>query len=161
VSQDIDWVALGVEPRWLGMETSDCAAAIDPSIFASQGAAELKRFRAGVAQRAETAVILVTVGASDGPVRTSSLFGAGASVLLASDTMVSGRRLPSGSRPHLADNLELADRDLAMRLLSRSVSAPWWSVALSGVTSTPSFGESTTTEQLVASSRFFKRILVK
>src|SRR6266487_1293202 len=62
VEPGVQWQKHGVEPRWLGMETSDCAAALDPSIFHSHGADELKRFLAGAGSRDETALVIATVG---------------------------------------------------------------------------------------------------
>lgn len=39
----IDWQRHGLEPRWVGMESADCAAALQPSIFGSNGGPELDR----------------------------------------------------------------------------------------------------------------------
>jgi hypothetical protein len=47
----IDWQRHGVEPRWLGMETGDCAAAINPVIFQNRGGTELGRFLTGAKAR--------------------------------------------------------------------------------------------------------------
>jgi hypothetical protein len=52
--EQIDWETLGVEPRWLGQDTSECAAAFDPSTYHNQGADELHRFLAGAKVRSET-----------------------------------------------------------------------------------------------------------
>src|SRR6516162_1331259 len=41
----LDWSALGFEPRWVGFDTPDCVAALQPSIFAGHGAEEFDRFR--------------------------------------------------------------------------------------------------------------------
>lgn len=47
----IDWKDHGLQPRWLEMETSNCAAALDPSIFHDRGGTELDRFMAGARGR--------------------------------------------------------------------------------------------------------------
>ena len=58
----IDWTRHGLDPRWLGMETSDSAAALDPSIYAGHAAEELERFLAGARVRDETAIVVATMG---------------------------------------------------------------------------------------------------
>lgn len=37
-SAALDWGALGFEPRWVTFYSADCAAALQPSIFAGHGA---------------------------------------------------------------------------------------------------------------------------
>jgi hypothetical protein len=56
---DVDWEQHGLEPRWLGKETADCAAAFDPRTPSSD---ELSRFLAGAASRGETALVLTVLG---------------------------------------------------------------------------------------------------
>src|ERR1700733_11057067 len=56
------WGEHGLEPRWLRMESSDCAAALDPSIYPDHGADELKRFLAGARERDELALLITTMG---------------------------------------------------------------------------------------------------
>lgn len=58
----VDWPRHGLDPRWLGMETSDCAAALDPIIYAGHGAEELERFFSGAGVRGEMALIIATIG---------------------------------------------------------------------------------------------------
>jgi hypothetical protein len=67
--EKVSWEANGVEPRWLGQETSDCAAAFDPSVFHNHGVDELRRFLAGAHARRETALLIATIGdlADDSP----------------------------------------------------------------------------------------------
>ena len=48
------WAEHDLEPRWLGMESSDCAAALDPSIYHGRGIDELERFLAGGASPRRT-----------------------------------------------------------------------------------------------------------
>ena len=62
LERDFDWTGHGVTPRWIGMESSDCPAALEPGIYHQSGADELKRFLAGAASRGETAVLIATVG---------------------------------------------------------------------------------------------------
>jgi NAD-dependent dihydropyrimidine dehydrogenase PreA subunit len=44
-SPSLDWEALGFDPRWVGFDTADCAAALQPNIYAGHGASEFDRFR--------------------------------------------------------------------------------------------------------------------
>ena len=135
VDPGIEWQQHGVEPRWVGMETSDCAAALEPSIFHGHGATELQRFFAGAGARHETALIVATIGDVNDDSPRSPLATADASVSLPElRGTISGIRLPSGGRPSLAAELSPADRDLGLRLLNRPDDAPWWSLKLSGVT---------------------------
>jgi hypothetical protein len=61
----ISWSESGAEPRWLGMDTSTCAVAINPSHFHNRGADEFERFLAGAASRGEPALIIATMGNAD------------------------------------------------------------------------------------------------
>jgi hypothetical protein len=116
----IEWQQHGVEPRWLGMETSDCAAALDPNIFHGHGADELERFLAGTRSRQETAIVIATIGDAEDNSPRSVLSRYDASVSLPGfHGAISGRRLPAGTRLALATELSRADRDLGLRLLSR------------------------------------------
>ena len=125
----IDWAALGVDPRWVGMESSDCAAALKPGIYHSEGARERDRYIAGAARRGETAVLVSTIGDADSTRRNPlSVYDASVSLSLESGS-VCGRRLPQGAAVGLAGDLNRADRDLALRLKNRPVGA-WWSLKL-------------------------------
>lgn len=132
-----DWARHSLAPRWLDMESSDCAAALEPNIFHNRGGAELARFLDGAQARGEVAVLLSTIGEDDD--QTSSLFGGNdASILLpGKGGSITGRRMPEGVRPTLAEELSAAERDLGLRLLQRSEDAPWWSVSLRGVSLEP------------------------
>ncbi|MEU5553633.1 hypothetical protein ABZ738_28070 [Micromonospora sp. NPDC047793] len=130
----LDWLGKGLQPRWLGMETGDCTVAIEPSIFQGQGADERNRFLAGARQRGELALAVTTIGDVNDDPTHHSLFPAGASVDLGVQyTSVYGRRLPTGTRPEIVPGLSAADRDLAIRLLSRPPDAPWWALELTSV----------------------------
>ena len=142
----IDWTALGADPRWVGMESSDCAAALHPGIYHSEGARERDRYIAGAARRGETAVLVSTIGNADGGRRNPlSVYDASVSLSLESGT-VCGRRLPQGATVGLAGDLNRADRDLALRLKNRPPGA-WWSLKLEA-----SPAGSRSAQQLVAQS---------
>lgn len=59
---DFDWARHDLEPRWLTTESSDCAVALDPSVYYNRGASELERFLKGAAARNETALVVATIG---------------------------------------------------------------------------------------------------
>jgi hypothetical protein len=135
VPAGLAWQQLGVEPRWLGMDTSDCPVALEPNVFDNHGAAEFKRFLAGTARRGELALVVATAGDVDDDRPRHPLSSYDTSVNLGSlYTSVAGRRLPAGSRPVIAGDLDPADRDLALRLLTRPADAPWWALELHGAT---------------------------
>jgi len=58
----LDWQKHGLQPRWLGMDTSDCAVALNPEIYASYGADERDRFLAGAQRRGELALVVAVIG---------------------------------------------------------------------------------------------------
>jgi hypothetical protein len=132
---DAAWQANGLEPRWLGMESSDCPAALEPSIFHGHGSDELKRFLDGADRRGEIALVISMIGDAEDtdPRRVTATYDASIDLPLNYNT-VAGRRLPSGTKPRLAEDLGSADRDLALRLTNRPADAPWWSLQLQGTT---------------------------
>src|SRR5215218_10352096 len=137
----IDWRKHGVEPRWLEMETSDCAAALDPSIFHGHGTDEFERFLAGARGRQEIAVVIARIGNAEANSPRSVLSRYDASISLPRlHGAISGRRLPAGTRLALAPELSPADRDLGLRLLNRPPEAPWWALTLSSLTHIPGAG---------------------
>jgi hypothetical protein len=129
-----DWGRHGFEPRWLGMDTSDCAAALEPSVFHDQGAVELERFLSGAASRHEIALVVATIGDVEDRQRRSLLATADSSMSLPGDQgCISGARLPEGAVASLATGLGTADRDLGLRLMNgRPPHAPWWRLQLAG-----------------------------
>lgn len=116
------------------MESSDCAVALSPGHFHNQGNEEMKRLLAGARQRGELALVVTVVGQVKEE-RPRNVFGPGDASVHLGDlfTSVGGRRLPAGTRPEIAPGLSGADRDLAIRLLTRPADAPWWSLQLRGV----------------------------
>jgi hypothetical protein len=135
VPAGLAWQQHGTEPRWLGMDTSDCPVALEPSIFHSHGADELDRFLAGARRRGETALVVAMIGDAAGDDVRHPLSRYDALVHLSKTfTSIAGRRLPTGTRPAIAPDLDPADRDLAIRLLTRPADAPWWALTLSGAT---------------------------
>ena len=116
------------------MESSDCAAALDPSIYHGRGIDELERFLAGARARRELAVLITTMGNVND--RSPRRLGATADASISlpgAETYISGARLPAGATISVAEGLDAADRDLAFRLRNgREADAPWWSLALSG-----------------------------
>jgi hypothetical protein len=127
--REIDWTALGVDPRWVGTESSDCAAALKPGIYHTEGSRERDRYIAGAARRGETALLVSTIGNADGTRRNPlSTYDASVSLSLESGS-VCGRRLPQGATVGLGSDLNRTDRDLALRLKNRPPGA-WWSLKL-------------------------------
>jgi hypothetical protein len=146
VDPGIDWQRHGAEPRWVGMETSDCAAALEPSIFHSSGGKELQRFLAGATARHETALLVATIGNADDDSPRWPLATADASISLPEFRgSIGGTRLPAGARPLPAAGLSPTDRDLGLRLLNRPVNAPWWILKLSGIVLQPRDGSTALT----------------
>lgn len=136
VPADLDWARHGLSVRWLGQESSDCAVAIEPGYFHNRGAFERDRFLAGARARGELALVVTGIGdAGDDDVCRSALFAGDASVHLSTFTYVSGKRLPKGTTPQVAEGLAPEDRDLALRLLNaRTATQAWWSLTLRGAT---------------------------
>lgn len=136
LTESIDWVTLGLQPRWVGDDTTDAVAALEPNVFASHGAQEWDRFKAGAARRGELALAVSMVGSlisDDEPVR--SVFGPNASVYIPGNgfTSVGGAEVALARPPELAEGLGRADRELASRIRARRrTELPWWSLSMSG-----------------------------
>ncbi len=135
-SAALDWSALGFEPRWVGFDTADCAAALHPSVFSGRGAAEFDRFRQGAQSRGELAIVISPVGKADDGTRVHNIFSSNDdSVYLARlESSISSRPLGHGATARAAGDLSDADSHLALRLLSCSPPLPWRALSLHGVT---------------------------
>jgi hypothetical protein len=117
----INWGIAGLTPRWVGMESWDCVAALEPGPGAYDlGAIERDRYIAGARQRQEMALLISTIGDPDPtPNHDPSvplILGAGS---------VHGHRLPTGTAVSIARNLTRTDRDLGLRISRRPLEAVW------------------------------------
>ncbi|MFK5582449.1 hypothetical protein [Serinicoccus sp. LYQ131] len=131
----LDWSGLGFEPRWVGFDAADCATALQPSIYAGQGAHEFDRFRQAAESRGETALVISPIGQlQEG--HTQNVFGASDSINPGrAKSRISGRPLGKGASVRAAHGLGDADGLLALRLLSCDPQPSWWTLSLDGVTS--------------------------
>lgn len=142
-SESINWDELGMTPRWLGDDTSECVAAIQPKNMLNRGSAEWARFLNGAQQRSEIALVISMVGGSE---ERSGFFGgptAHVDLPAAMFNSVGGPRIALASPPKVADGLGQADRDLALRVANirqRDSSSHWWSLHLSGAYVEPGGG---------------------
>ncbi|MBN9606713.1 MAG: hypothetical protein J0G30_08895 [Actinomycetales bacterium] len=136
---DLDWTRLGFEPRWVGFDAADCAAALQPSVYTGRGADEFDRFRRGAESRGETAVVVSPIGhLEDGPF---SIFQGDGTVLIGgTNTSISCQRIGKGARVRAAADLGDADGQLARRLLSSNPAPVWRSLSLSGAVLESVFG---------------------
>lgn len=131
---DLDWDGVGFEPRWVGFDTADCAAALQPNIYSGHGADEFNRFRQGAESRGETALVLSSIGQPEES-NTRNVFGPSDSIYLGRvESRISGQPLGKGARVRAADGLGQADGLLALRLLSCNPAPSWWTLSLDGVT---------------------------
>ena len=125
---DFPWKALRVEPRFIGSESVDCVAALQPNIFYGHGSEELNRYLRGAATRGETALLVSMIG-EDEPRSLNPLATHDTDILLPGDHgSIAGRRLPDGAVGQHAVDLDSTDRDLALRLLSRPSGSAWWAI---------------------------------
>lgn len=125
------WESLGALPRFVGAESASCVAALQPSNFSDRGAEEFERFRAGAAARAETALIVSTIGSIEAGGIRHNVFGFDDSISLPGlDGSIAGRRLPAGAEAEVHPSVTGADRDLALRLRNRLAEGPWWAIEL-------------------------------
>ncbi|WP_024287143.1 hypothetical protein [Cellulomonas sp. KRMCY2] len=140
---DLDWGALGFEPRWVGFDTADCAAALQPSVYSGRGADEFDRFRQGAERRGETALVISPVGEVDDASRNvHSVFGPPVDSVSVGRTYTSidGRVIGRGARVRAAADLGDADGQLALRLLSCNPAPTWRSLSLRGAVMHSVFG---------------------
>jgi hypothetical protein len=128
----IEWAELGLTPRWVGDDSSEAVAAIEPSTNRH----EWQRFVAGAMLRSELALAVSMIG-SDAEPRYSLPFPSGGSpgvgLPAAPVTRVNGQRIALATRPEPAPGLAPADRDLALRITdTRPGDLPWWRLMLAG-----------------------------
>lgn len=136
-----DWQRLGLEPRWVGYDTVDCAVALSPSIFSGQGADEFNRFRQGAEHRGDVALVVSPIGKTALERELHNIFGDVVSVHIGqTDTSVSGRAVGKGAKPRMADHLGGADAQLALRLLNCPTALTWRTLTLSGAVSETAHG---------------------
>jgi hypothetical protein len=135
-SPSLDWNALGFAPRWVGFDTADCVAALQPSVYSGQGADEFDRFRQGAQGRGELALVVSTIGQIDAPDPLRRvLFSNDDSISLGRmESTISGSSLGQGARARAAEDLKDADAQLALRLLNCNPPLPWRALSLHGVT---------------------------
>lgn len=138
------WNDLGLEPRWLGQESSDCAAALNPSIFSQHGADELTRFLAGAHSREEVAIAVCEIG-NDPAVSWRDRYGPDRSLLMLPDLVdgISSSELPAGVSMSLAADVSHADQDLGKRLQSHA--GPWFALRPGGIAVPSTGGRAPTT----------------
>lgn len=132
-TEQLQWGELGLRPRWVGEDTSQAVAAIDPCTYYGRGADELDRFVLGTRQRSELGLYLWSFGDlqddKPSPVRSVMFAGDHSVYFPRLDAFwISGTLIRVASQPVVADGLSGADRDLALRLARRSLELPWWSL---------------------------------
>jgi hypothetical protein len=142
-SAELDWTAFGLAPRWIGSDTADRVAALQPSIYSGRGADEFNRFWQGAVSRSETALVISPVGdLNEESSSVRNVFGPPvASVLVGQAfTSINGRLLGKESRVRIASHLGDGDGDLARRLLSCKPAPRWRSLSLSGTVLESTYG---------------------
>jgi len=145
--RDFAWEALGVVPRFLGSESTDCVAALQPNIFSGHGDEELKRFLSGAAARGETALLVSMIGQEERQLE-NPLAPHDSSILLPGlRGGIAGRRLPEGAGARIVDGLGAADKDLALRLRNRPTGSPWWAIKPSPIELAPGNGTRSTVHE--------------
>jgi hypothetical protein len=125
----LDWGSLGFEPRWVGDDTADCVAALQPSVFSGHGADEFKRFRQGANHRGELALVVSAIGVDGDSIYFGDLMSS-----------IAGRPLGRGARVQLGEGLGDADRDLGLRLTNYQPGLSWSVVELRGTRTESVYG---------------------
>jgi hypothetical protein len=134
-SATLEWDAFGFEPRWVGFDAADCAAALAPSVYSGRGADDFNRFRKCAESRGELALVISPIGQPDGGGPRSVLSQHDDSILLGRiESRISSKPLGMGAKVRSAPDLGDADSQLALRLLSCNPALRWRSLSLHGVT---------------------------
>lgn len=149
----ISWAKHGIEPAWVGSDSTACAAALDPNMFSGQGATEFDRFLAGAALRGEPGLVVSTIGKSETDHVRNVFANTDDSVGITRFHM-SITSAPLGSKPPivLSSATEGADKDLGNRLLNRD-DARWWLLDMGGYTEHAGDGSGTRTYSAVGELR--------
>jgi len=118
-AEAIDWEDLGLQPRWVGDDTSEAVAAIEPSNHSGEGADEWRRFQAGARARGELELYVSTCAPPDDEPRPS-IFPRSARIyfpyLLLEDFHIHADPIRLARPPELAEGLSATDKDLALRI---------------------------------------------
>ena len=133
-SPTLDWEAFGFEPRWIGFDTSSCAVALQPSVYAGHGADEFDRFRRGAESRSEFALVISPIGDLEDRPRSVLKQHDDSISLGRIYTRVSSRPLGKGARVRAAADLGDVDGQLALRMLSCNPTPTWRCLSLNGMT---------------------------
>jgi hypothetical protein len=128
-SPDFPWDSFGVEPRFLGAESTDCVAGLQPNIFSGHGASELERFLRGASSRDETALLISMIGEEHSETTVPWASHDASVNLRGLRGHIAGKRLPEGTEARIATGITGADKDLALRLTNRQRGMPWWALA--------------------------------
>ncbi|UFS57639.1 hypothetical protein [Subtercola endophyticus] len=130
----IAWSSIGLEPKWIGADTADCVAALEPSVYHGQGPEEFQRFLEGSRLRDELAIVFSSIGKSDPKSNVTSMFASSDDSvdLGAYRCSIASRRLGNGARVLMSSGLTAADRDLALRLLNDEALLSWSSLSIVG-----------------------------
>jgi hypothetical protein len=138
-TEPVAWEGLGMVPRGMGTTAaarSQRSNRVSITIAAPTNGAALF---AGAQRRGEVALAISMIGQPRDPsvVRFTGLTRPSESVRLPGAAMgfgsVGGSRIPLAAPPAPAEDLERADRDLALRLVNtRDLALDWWSLHLSG-----------------------------
>lgn len=139
--EDPGWVERGLDVRWIGDDTVDCVVTLEPGVYHGKGAGEYERFALGAKQRGELAVSVTTPSEPSGSIVPgySNIFGGGSTVHLGGwNSYVSVSPLGQSSRVQLAEGVQGADRDLALRLIGEDLQ--WATLQLEGSTEYPGSG---------------------
>lgn len=126
------WEELGFIPHWEDDDASECVVAFEPRMFPDYNLNQLERFTEGSRQRGEVALVVSSMRGDDSDDDdVFNVFGSsGAEYIAEWDTQISSRPLGSRSRIRLADMLTEADKDLALRLVDKSLA--WRTLELHG-----------------------------
>lgn len=123
---------MGFAPHWEDDDASECVVAFEPRMFPDHNLNQLERFVEGSRQRGEVALVVSSMRGDDSEDDdVVSVFGSsGADYIAEWDTQISSRTLGSRSRIRPADELTGADKDLALRLVDKSLA--WRTLELHG-----------------------------